>query len=121
MESQHIAESSDPTREHEIDQLLTQMSIPERVSLLSGASMWETPAIARLGIPAFRVSDGPNGARGSQGFAGGDITSAAFPVGIALAATWDSERIAEIGVALAEEAQDSLPELPRRKWSCPLR
>ena len=108
MESQHIAESSDLDLncEHEIEQLLAQMSMPEKVSLLSGASMWETPAIARLGIPAFRVSDGPNGARGSQGFAGGDVTSAAFPVGIALAATWDPDRIAEIGAALAEEAQD---------------
>lgn len=106
MVSQQSAESHDRHREEDIEHLLTQMSMPEKVSLLSGASMWETPAITRLGIPAFRVSDGPNGARGSQGFVGGDVTSAAFPVGIALAATWDPDRISEIGAALAEEAQD---------------
>lgn len=106
MVSQHSAESHDRHREEDIEHLLTQMTISEKASLLAGASMWETPAIARLGIPAFRVSDGPNGARGSQGFAGSDVTSAAFPVGIALAATWDPDRIAEIGAALAEEAQN---------------
>ncbi len=39
MESQHIAKSSHPTREPEIEQVLTQMSMPEKVSLLSGTSM----------------------------------------------------------------------------------
>ncbi len=96
---------SDATEER-IAGLLAQMTIEEKVSLLAGASMWETPPVERLGIPAFRVSDGPNGARGSEGFVGGEVTSAAFPVGIALAATWDPERVADIGVALGEEAHD---------------
>ncbi|MGC4192241.1 MAG: glycoside hydrolase family 3 C-terminal domain-containing protein [Thermomicrobiales bacterium] len=85
--------------------LIAQMTPGEKASLLAGISMWETPAIERLGIPAMRVSDGPNGARGSEGFVGGATTSAAFPVGIALASTWDVERIGQIGHALGEEAK----------------
>ncbi|MGC4106282.1 MAG: glycoside hydrolase family 3 C-terminal domain-containing protein [Thermomicrobiales bacterium] len=85
--------------------LIAQMTPPEKASLLAGVSMWETPPIERLGIPAMRVSDGPNGARGSEGFVGGTVTSAAFPVGIALASTWNVDRIAQIGTALGEEAK----------------
>lgn len=85
--------------------LIAEMTPAEKASLLSGISMWETPAIERLGIPAMRVSDGPNGARGSEGFAGGTVTAAAFPVGISLASTWDVDRIRAIGQALGEEAQ----------------
>jgi len=85
--------------------LIARMTSAEKASLLAGITMWETPAIERLGIPAMRVSDGPNGARGSEGFVGGRVTSAAFPVGIALASTWDIERIAQVGTALGQEAK----------------
>ncbi|MGN6485120.1 MAG: beta-glucosidase H [Thermomicrobiales bacterium] len=85
--------------------LIARMTSAEKASLLAGITMWETPPIERLGIPAMRVSDGPNGARGSEGFVGGHVTAAAFPVGIALASTWDVERIAEVGTALGQEAK----------------
>ena len=85
--------------------LIAQMTPADKAALLGGITMWETPAIERLGIPPMRVSDGPNGARGSMGFVGGSITSAAFPVGIALAATWDVDRIEQIGAALGQEAK----------------
>src|SRR5579883_1055344 len=87
-----------------IDHLLGQMTLQEKVSLLAGANMWETVPIARLGIPAMKVTDGPNGARGS-GRDMNTITSAAFPVGIALASTWNTELVERIGRALAQEAQ----------------
>lgn len=87
-----------------IDNLLAQMTLQEKVSLLAGANMWETVPIARLGIPAMKVTDGPNGARGS-GRDMNTITSAAFPVGIALACTWNTELVGRIGQALAQEAQ----------------
>ncbi|HEY8599157.1 MAG TPA: glycoside hydrolase family 3 C-terminal domain-containing protein, partial [Thermomicrobiales bacterium] len=55
------------------------------------------------GIPAIKVSDGPNGARGGGSLVGG-VRAASFPVGIALGATWDPSLIEEIGRALAAEA-----------------
>src|SRR5689334_1384915 len=89
--------------EQRIDALLSQMTLEEKVSMAAGASMWTTVPVERLGIPAFKVSDGPNGARG--GSWNGDSTSACFPVGIALAATWNTDLIGRIGQALAEEVK----------------
>ncbi len=50
------------------------------------------------------MTDGPNGARGGGSLIGG-VASAAFPVGIALGATWNPDLLREIGVALAEEVK----------------
>jgi len=87
-----------------IEALLGKMTLEEQVSLLSGSSLWSTPAIPRLGIGALKVTDGPNGARGGGALIGG-VKSAAFPVGIALGATWNPALVAEIGAALADEVK----------------
>src|SRR6266480_2918680 len=86
-----------------IDDLLTKMTLQEKVSLLGGADLWHTAAVARLGIPALKVTDGPNGARGGA-FTNG-VAAACFPVGIALASTWNTELIEQIGQALGQEAK----------------
>ena len=86
-----------------IENLIAQMTLEEKVSMLAGASHWTTVPVERLGIPAIKVTDGPNGARGSQ--ARGGPSSACFPVGIALAATWNPELVERVGMALAEETK----------------
>ena len=88
----------------EIAALVEQMTLEEQVSLLAGASFWRTAAINRLGVPSFKVSDGPNGARGEGAFSGG-VKAASFPVGISLASTWDPNLVHEIAAAIAEEAK----------------
>jgi beta-glucosidase len=90
--------------EDRIRELVEQMTLAEQVSLLSGEDFWSVPAIPRLGIHKLRVTDGPNGARGGGGLIGG-VKSAAFPVGIALGATWNVELVKEIGSALADEVK----------------
>ncbi|MEM7031514.1 MAG: glycoside hydrolase family 3 C-terminal domain-containing protein [Chloroflexota bacterium] len=90
---------------NKIDLLLSQMTLAEKVSLLAGSSMWCTTPIERLDIPAVKVTDGPNGARGGGSFVGGKITAACFPVGISLAATWNPDLVSQVGVALGEEAK----------------
>ncbi|MFQ8430029.1 beta-glucosidase H [Amaricoccus sp. W119] len=87
-----------------VEELVDQMTLEEQVSILSGEDFWSVAAVPRLGIGRLRVTDGPNGARGSGSLVGG-VTAAAFPVGIALGATWDPELVAEIGGALAEEVK----------------
>ncbi len=89
--------------EDRIEALLQKMTLEEKVSLVGGADFWHTVAIERLGIPPMKVTDGPNGARGEK-FSGGP-TSACFPVGIALAATWNTDLVHRVGIALAEEAK----------------
>src|SRR5205823_9572436 len=95
--------NADP--EARIGGLLAQMTVAEKVSLLAGSSMWLSTPVERLGIPAIKVSDGPNGARGGGSFAGGSVTSACFPVGIALAASWNTELVEQIGQALGQETK----------------
>jgi beta-glucosidase len=90
--------------ESKIAALVDAMTVEEQVSLLAGKDFWTTVPIERLGIPSIKVSDGPNGARGGGAFVGG-VSAAAFPVGIALGATWDIDLVGEIGTALADEAR----------------
>src|SRR3954468_4462760 len=86
------------------ESLLSRMTLEEKVALLSGTTMWLTAPIERLGIPAIKVTDGPNGARGI-GLFGTGPAAACFPAGIALAATWNTELVKRVGVALGEEAK----------------
>ena len=90
--------------ESKIVALVDAMTVEEQVSLLAGKDFWTTVPIERLGIPSIKVSDGPNGARGGGAFVGG-VSAAAFPVGIALGATWNIDLVGEIGTALADEAR----------------
>jgi beta-glucosidase len=90
--------------EARIESPLDAMTIEEQISLLAGRDFWTTVPIERLGIPSIKVSDGPNGARGGSAFVGG-VTAAAYPVGIALAATWNVDLVDEIGADLAREAK----------------
>jgi beta-glucosidase len=86
-----------------IEELLDEMTLEEQVSLLTGADFWTTVPIPRLGVPAIKLTDGPNGARGGI-FKDGPST-ACFPVGIALGATWNPVLIEQAGVALGVEAK----------------
>ncbi len=87
----------------DISDLVTKMTLEEKISLLAGVDLWHTAAVPRLGIPAIKVTDGPNGARGAWGDLG--PTSALFPVGTALGATWNTELIEKTGAALARETK----------------
>ena len=88
----------------DLEALVDDMSLEEQVSLLSGRDSWSVPGIARLDFGALKVTDGPNGARGGGSLFGG-VTAAAFPIGIALGATWNTELVGEIGAALADEVR----------------
>jgi beta-glucosidase len=103
MSNEEIMAIADP--EARVEALLRAMTVQEKVALLGGATMWTTTPVERLGIPAIKVSDGPNGARGAGGFAGGAITSACFPVGISLASTWNTGLVEQIGQALGQETK----------------
>ena len=52
----------------------------------------------------MRVTDGPNGARGSSVLGAGEATAVCIPCGSALGATWNPELIERLGAVLGEEA-----------------
>jgi beta-glucosidase len=87
----------------DIETLLSELTLDEKIAMLAGKDLWHTVAAPRLGIPPIKVTDGPNGARGAWGNMG--PSSACIPVGIALGATWNPELIERLGSLLAEEVK----------------
>ena len=83
-----------------MESTLQEMTIEEKVSLLSGHDTWHTPAIDRVGLPALKVTDGPIGARGDSTTG---ARSVCMPAPIAMAASFDPSLIAELGGLLGLE------------------
>jgi beta-glucosidase-like glycosyl hydrolase len=67
----------------------------EKVTLLSPASNYNSGAVPRLGMPGFLMMDGPHGVRYNP--------STSFPVGIAMAATFDPNLGFQCGQAMGQE------------------
>ncbi|KAL5617953.1 hypothetical protein FOVSG1_000175 [Fusarium oxysporum f. sp. vasinfectum] len=86
----------------DVEALIQQLTLEEKVQLTAGVGWWHTAAIERLSIPPIRLSDGPNGVRGTHFF---DSTpSSCFPCGTALGATWNTDLIYRLGQLLSDEA-----------------
>ncbi len=94
-----------PDRSPRVAALLADLSLDEKASLTAGADMFSTPPVERLGIPAVRLTDGPNGARGAVLPGESPDTSVCVPCGAALGATWDPELIERIGALLGTETR----------------
>jgi len=87
-----------------IDELLAELTLAEKVALMGGRDLWSVQSVERLGIPSLKVTDGPNGARGT-GLLGTGIPSLCIPSGAALGATWNPELVEELGGVLAAETR----------------
>ncbi|KAJ6099787.1 hypothetical protein N7467_001322 [Penicillium canescens] len=87
----------------DIEHALEELSLNEKVSLLSGVDGWHTAAIPRLGIPQIRMSDGPNGVRGTRFFNG--VPAACLPCATALGASFDTDLIFSLGKLLGAECK----------------
>jgi len=86
--------------EQRVEDLLGRLTLEEEISLKAGATSFGTRAIERLGIPALKLTDGPNGVRSTN-----SEPTTAFPAGVALAATWNPTLIKEVGAAIGQEAR----------------
>ena len=88
----------------DLERLLGELTLVEKAALTAGEDQWSTVGIARVGIPKIKVTDGPNGARGTfMGTSG--PTAACVPCGSALGATWDPGLIERVGALLGREAR----------------
>jgi beta-glucosidase len=84
--------------EKRVDALLGKMTLDEKITLVGGVDDFYTRPIERLGIPALRMSDGPLGVHDY-----GPAT--AYPAGIALAASWDTELARRVGTMMGKDAR----------------
>ncbi|RDW64974.1 beta-glucosidase-5 [Coleophoma cylindrospora] len=87
----------------DVEELLEQLTLDEKVALTAGKDFWHTVPIPRLQIPSIRLSDGPNGVRGTRFFDG--VPAACLPCGTAIGATFDKALLRSIGQLLAAEAR----------------
>ena len=80
-----------------VEKLLSQLTPKEKMDFLGGTGFGTQP-VARLGIPIFRMSDGPSGVRSPA-------PSTAFAAGISLAATWDPALAQRVGAQIGRDAR----------------
>jgi beta-glucosidase len=83
--------------------LLDQLTLEEKVQLLTGRDFWTTWPIEKIGLRRMLVSDGPSGVRGEVW----DERSPSLnlPSGTALSSSWDPEMAARYGAMSAVEAR----------------
>ena len=89
--------------------LIFQMTLEEKASLLSGANFWNTKPVSRLGIPGMMLTDGPHGLRkqgGKEDHLGlnQSIPATCYPTASGLANSWDEELLEDLGEHLGLEA-----------------
>jgi len=91
--------------ERRVDDLVSQMTLEEKVAQMSGNTplpanygeeLWNVPGVERLGVPPFKMSDGPRGVGVYEG-------ATAFPVAMARAASWNPNLERRVGEAMGRE------------------
>ena len=91
--------------DNRVNDLLSRLTLREKFILLTSHGrrrLYTTKPIKRLGIPSFKVTDGPLGvAMHSSGFK----KNTRFPATVALAASWNRELMNEVGAAMGREVR----------------
>ena len=95
----------------QIDSLLNQMTLEEKVGMLHGTSMFANSGVARLGVPELKMADGPLGvreeiSRDSWAPLGLDDDFATYyPAGAGLSATWNPDMAYLFGSSVGAETR----------------
>lgn len=90
-------------------EIINQLTLEEKASLMSGKDFWQTQDIARFNIPSIFLSDGPHGLR-KQAVAADNLglneslKATCFPTASAIASSWNLELGKQIGEALGKES-----------------
>lgn len=93
----------------EIDKLVAQMTLEEKIGMLHGNSMFTSGGVKRLGIPELKMADGPLGVReeiSRDNWAPAGLTNdfaTYYPAAGALAATWNADLAYTFGNSVGQE------------------
>jgi beta-glucosidase len=88
---------SQTATEARVDSLLKQLTLEEKVDLISGVDDFYIRANQKIGLPRLKMADGPVGVR--------NYGPATVFGGIGLAATWDPGLAQRIGAVIGEDAR----------------
>lgn len=96
--------------QNKVQDLLTKMSVGDKIRFCSGLDFWHLEGDENLGIPSVMVADGPHGLRKQPKSADHlgiheSIPSTCFPTGVGLASTWNRDLVKNVGAALGKESQ----------------
>lgn len=87
----------------EIRDKIKELTLEEKVRLISGMHMWATHPISKVGLDSIMVSDGPSGVRGPEWDE--RKSSLSLPSASAVASTWNVDLIDQSGAVMAHEAR----------------
>ena len=83
--------------------LLVELTLEEKVQLLTGQSSWSTHPMEKIGLRPIVFSDGPSGVRGEVWDE--RSPSLSLPSTTALSSSWDASLAERFGAVLAAEAR----------------
>ena len=94
----------------DIKAVISQMTLEEKCSLLSGADFWHTKGVERLGVKPIMVSDGPHGLRKQDDQAdhlgiNDSIKAVCFPAACASTSSFDRKLVKTIGETIGDQCQ----------------
>ena len=99
------------SHEAEVENIIKQMTLEEKIEMLHGKNMFSSAGISRLGIADVEYADGPFGIREEMephSWNSAHLTTDSatfFPTGSALAATWSTEWAYAYGRGMSREAR----------------
>ena len=91
------------TVDQRIEALVQELTLEEKVQLLTGRDFWTTWPMEKIGLRRLLVSDGPTGVRGEVWDE--RQPSMNFPSATAISSSWDPAIADRLGVASAVEAR----------------
>ena len=92
----------------DVQQIISKMTLEDKISLCTGGDFWHTKAMPQYGIPAIMVSDGPHGLRCQAAEAdmigiNESLPATCFPTAVTAGATWNRDLYAQEGEAIGRE------------------
>lgn len=92
------AQTITPQVELRAKEIVSRMTLEEKIEYISGHTSFSLRSVPRLGLPEVKLADGPQGIRNNT-------KSTLYPSGILSAATWNRDLVYKLGQGLGQDAK----------------